>query len=305
MKITIATSQFSVSSDIDLNMRNILTQMKEAKDLGCDVIHFPEGSLSGYAGVDFFSFQDFDWDKLKECTVEIIRRAGEWGIWVVLGSAHPLSGSHKPHNSIYIINDQGQIEDRYDKQFCAGDVFETTGDLAHYSPGDHFSTFTIKGVKCGTLICHEYRYPELYRELKKKKVDFVFHSYHAGNMDTQRKREMEAQVGEEFHPLNPGKTLPEITMPSTMISYAGNNYLWISCSNTSAKESCWASFVVRPDGVIVGRLEKNQDGILITRINTEDGFYDSTRTWRDRAMKGKYFSGEKITDPRSEDRKSL
>jgi hypothetical protein len=29
---------------------------------------------------------------------------------------------------------------------------EETGDLAHYSPGNHFSVFSIRGVRCGALI---------------------------------------------------------------------------------------------------------------------------------------------------------
>jgi predicted amidohydrolase len=86
------------------------------------------------------------------------------GLRVVLVSAHPLTGRRKPHNSLYIIDDRGQIVDRYDKMFCSGDPSEKTGDLAHYTPGDHFSDFSIKGVRCGPLICHDYRYPGLYRE---------------------------------------------------------------------------------------------------------------------------------------------
>jgi predicted amidohydrolase len=178
-------------------------------------------------------------------------------------------------------------------------------DLAHFTPGDHFSIFEINGIKCSCLICHEFRYPELYRELKKAGVQIVFHSYHAGNMLGERLGFMESQVGEALFEFNPGRTIPEITMPSTMISYAANNYLWISCSNTSARQSCWASFVVRPDGVIKGKMEKNKAGILITEIDTNISFYDSTKAWRKRAMKGQYNSGELVRDTRSVNRNIL
>ena len=80
---------------------------------GARVAHFPEGSLSG-------------------CQL---------GLWVVLGSAHRLSDSHKPHNSLYIISDAGRIVERYDKRFCSGDPGGRSGDLAHYSPGGHFSVW--------------------------------------------------------------------------------------------------------------------------------------------------------------------
>jgi predicted amidohydrolase len=305
MKIKIATSQFPVSSEIGSNRQYILMQMQKAVDHGCSVIHFPEGALSGYAGIDFPSFERYNWELLKSSTLAVMQQAKALKLWVLLGSAHRLSINNKPRNSVYIINGDGKIEDRYDKQFCAGDPEGELEDLAHFSSGDHFSIFEIRGVKCSTLICHEYRYPELYRELKKRGVQIVFHSYHAGNMDTERKTFMEGQVGEENHPLNPGKTLPEITMPATMISYAANNYLWISASNTSAKESCWSSFVVRPDGVITGQLTKNEAGILITEIDPDREYYDATKHWRERAMEGVYYSGARIIDNRSEDRRSL
>lgn len=302
MKLRIATSQFSVSSNIELNRDNIIKQTKEAKEKGCDVIHFPEGSLSGYAGVDFDSFENYKWDLLKQCSQQILTLAEELGIWIIMGSSHSLTENNKPHNSLYIIDNRGRIIDRYDKLFCAGDDSNQTGDLAHYSSGNHFYVFKINGITCSVQICHDYRYPELYRELKMKGVEVVFHSYHAGNMNDERRAFMESQIGEPYFKLNFGRTYPEITMPATMVSYAANNYMWISCSNTSAKESCWASFMVRPDGVISGRLEKNVDGMLITDIDTETEYYDSTKFWRDRAINGQYYSGDKIIDKRSENR---
>ncbi|MFD2162813.1 carbon-nitrogen hydrolase family protein [Paradesertivirga mongoliensis] len=305
MKLSIATSQFPVSADIHENKENILGQMSLAKERGCNIIHFPEGSLSGYAGIDFSSFDGYNWVLLKESMLGVINAARQLSIWVVLGSSHQLTGSNKPHNSLYIITADGNIEDRYDKLFCAGNDSESQDDLAHYSSGNHFTLFVINGVKCGTLICHDFRYPELYRELKKHGVQLVFHSYHAGNIDEARRTFMESQVGDVYFNLNPGRTIPEITMPASMISYAANNHVWISCSNTSAADSCFASFMVRPDGVITGRLEKHQPGILVTEIDFEQPFYDSTKYWRNRAISGIYHSGSEISDPRSQKRQEL
>jgi predicted amidohydrolase len=305
MKLKIATSQFSVSSDVELNRDTIIRQTQEAKDKNCQIIHFPEGSLSGYAGVDFASFEGYHWDLLKQCAQKILDLAKALDIWIILGSSHQLTGTNKPRNSLYIIDNGGRIVDRYDKLFCAGDNTYQTGDLAHYSSGNHFSLFVVSGIKCSVLICHDYRYPELYRELKKQGVELIFHSYHAGNMSEQRQKLMESQIGEPYFSLNPGKTYPEITMPATMISYAGNNYVWVSCSNTSARESCWGSFIVRPDGIITGRLEKNVEGILMTEIDTAVEYYDSTKFWRKRAINGCYYSGDMVVDRRSENRNEL
>jgi len=298
MKLKIATSQFPVSADKELNRDCMLKQMKSAKQSGCDVVHFPEGSLSGYAGVDFATFDNYDWELLKQYTEEIMLFAKELRIWVIFGSAHLWANGQKPFNSVYVINNEGQIADRYDKLFCSGDAEGKTGDLAYYSSGNHFTMFTINGVNCSVQICHDYRYPELYRELKNRGAEVVFHSYHAGNLDGERLADMEAQVGEENELFNWGSTYPEITMPATMVSYAANNYVWISCSNTSAKQSCWGSFLVRPDGVITGRLHKNKEGLLIREIDTDKKFYDGSAAWRERAINGIYFSGERVKDLR-------
>lgn len=301
MPIKIATSQFPVSADIHKNKEIILAQMEQAKKLGADIIHFPEGSLSGYAGIDFQSFAGFNWEELLSASNEITQMSKKLSIWSVLGSAHRLE-KHKPHNSVYVINNKGELVDRYDKMFCAGTDQEDSEELKHFSPGDHFTTFIINGITCGIAICHEYRYPEIYRRYKQKGVKIMFHSFHAGNMQASRLSDMENQVGEEFFAFNYGRTIPEITMPATMVSYAANNYLWISCSNSSAAESCWASFMVRPDGVVTGKLVKNQESILLTEADPEKEYYDSTKHWRDRAMNGIFHSGNLVDDRRSKHR---
>jgi predicted amidohydrolase len=279
--------------------------MHQAKKRGAHVVHLCEGSLSGYAGTDFDSFHGFDWALLKSCSQQVMQLARQLRVWVLLGSSHPLSGRRKPHNCVYVINDRGEIVDRYDKRFCAGDRSGKTGDLAHYTPGDHFSAFTIRGIRCGMLICHDYRYPELYREYKKQGVQLIFHSYHAANVQPGRLRALRAQVGREFHGLNNGTTLPEITMPATMQAAAASSHLWISCSNSSARESCWPAFFVRADGVITGRLRRNRAGILISTVDPRQPLYDSTKAWRERAMRGVLHSGRPVRDHRSKNRTEL
>jgi predicted amidohydrolase len=305
MKLRVATCQFPVGSDVRMNLKYLARQIRTAKDRGADVAHFPEASLSGYAGVDFASFEGFDWPLLEECAQKVLDLARELCMWVVLGSAHRLAASHKPHNSLYVIDDQGQIVDRYDKMFCAGDRFEETDDLAHYTPGNHFSVFTIRGVRCGALICHDYRYPELYREYKRRGMQLMFHSYHAGNIPPERFRAMREVVGDGLRRLNPGATIPGITMTATMVAEAANNHVWISCPNSSARDSLWPSFFVRPDGVVTGRLRRHTAGVLVSEADTDAEIYDSTVAWRDRAMDGVLHSGTLVRDGRSDERTRL
>lgn len=305
MKLRVATSQFPVDADVERNAGHIVRQMGRAREAGAHVVHFSEGALSGYAGIDFPTFRGFDWKLLESCTIRIMEVAAELKLWVILGSSHRLTGRRKPHNCAYIISDRGQIVDRYDKRFCAGDRSERSGDLAHYTPSDHPCIFTIRGTRCAALICYDYRYPELYRDYKQKGVQLVFHSFHAGNIPPARLRAMQTRVGEQYHRLSRGSTYPEITMPATMQAAAAANHVWISCSNSSARFSCWPAFFVRADGIVTGRLRRHVPSILISTVDTRQRLYDSTQPWRSRAMRGVLHSGTTTRDPRSINRTSL
>jgi predicted amidohydrolase len=160
-------------------------------------------------------------------------------------------------------------------------------------------------VRCGALICHDYRYPELYREYLRRGVELMFHSYHAGDASPQTLALLRRRVGEEHCALNRGASLPEITMPATMQAAAACGHLWISASNTSAPESCWPAFFLRPDGVITGRLRRNRAGVLVSTVDTRARFYDGSGAWRGRALRGVLHSGSLVRDPRSRDRRSF
>ncbi len=264
--------------------------MKTAKRRGVHVAHFSEACLSGYAGVEFKSFHRFDWELLTTATRKIMALAKELRLWVILGSSHRLSGKHKPHKCLYIINDRGQLLDRYDKMFCTGDPSGKTGDLKHYTPGSHFCVFTIRGIRCGVFICFDFRYDQLYRIFCRRGVQLAFHSYHNARRDPA-----------DLRKYNIWGTI----VPATMQAYAANNHMWISANNSSHPTSCWPSFFVRPDGIITAKLANNRPGVLISRVDTAAKFYDPSEHWRHRAIRGIYHSGKLLHDPRSNRRRSL
>jgi len=292
--LKVATCQFPVSADIEQNIGWITRQMHQAARHGARVAHFPEGALSGYAGADFETFTGYDWGALDRATGRVRERAAELGIWVVTGSAHRFSELSAPHNSLYVISDGGEVTARYDKRFLGGT------DLDHYSPGSHFSTWTIDGIRCGALICYDYRFPELYRHYVTLDVQLMFHSFHAANASPERVAAIGAAIGTQHAPLNPAATLtyPGITMPAVMTASAACNNVWISCPNSSAPQSMWPAFFVRSDGITIGRLERNVAGVLISAVDTGQDLYDSTGPWRRRAIAGVLHSGELANDDR-------
>jgi predicted amidohydrolase len=268
-KIRVATCQFPVSADIKSNYQYIESQMIEAKLRKADVVHFPECALSGYPGTDMITLEGFNWVELHRMTDSVMALAKRLNIWVILGSLHKLSGTNKPHNSLYVITPEGKILDRYDKRFCTG------SDLKYSSPGDHFVTFMINGVKCGLLICYDVRFPELYREYRKLGCDVIFQSFYNAR-----------QSNGSIHP---------IIMPLSAEAHAATNYFYMSLTNSSAAES-WPCYFITPDGLVQNKLTPNIPGILISDIDISEEFYDASKEFRNDAMKGKLNSGETIDD---------
>lgn len=285
--LRVATCQFSVEPEISHNRREILRLMERACQDNADIAHFSECALPGYAGVDIPDSHSINWDELTAATRGIQQRAKELRMWVLLGSTHRLSDGHLPHNCVYVINSRGQIVNRYDKRFCTGtNGRKPTLDLQHYSPGNRDCIFRIKGLNCGVLICYDYRFPELYRELKRENVQIIFQSFHNARQTV---------VADESY--NIWKTI----VPSTMSCRAAENHFWISANNSTTRPSRWGSFAVRPDGQITGQLPVHRSGVLITEMDMRKDFFDAPGPWRESAMNGQLHSGCVVDDPRSTD----
>lgn len=305
--LRVATCQFPTCGDIAANLEWMRAQMRQAAAGGAHLAHFGEGALSGYAGADLTGFDGYDWTGLRAATEEILAEARRLRLWVIAGSAHPLGAGLKPHNSAYVIDETGRVRDRYDKRFCSGDPDGSSGDLAHYSPGDHAVTFRVRGVLCGVLICYDYRFPELHRDLLRRGVRLLLHSFHTGGLDRSRLQAITTAIGAQHAHHNEAATLtyPGVTMPAAMTTVAASDHMWVSAANSCAPQSLWPAFFVRADGITTGRLSRNTPGVLLSQVDTEAALYDSTAHWRARAAEGVLHSGTAVQHPRSRDRGSL
>lgn len=258
--LTVATCQFPVSDSITDNASYIHDYMISAKENGAQLVHFSECALSGYAGTDFMSFEGFDWDTLQCHLKSIQNLAHKLGIWTIVGSSHRSENFDKPFNCLYLINDEGQLIDRYDKRFC------TPGDLNYYTPGDHFVIFDINGIKCSLLICYDLRFPEIYRALKREGVECIFQSFYNA-------RQKEPSVHTHI-------------MRQSMQCRAATNYFWVSMCNSIAPVSPYPSCFIQPDGVIINELSFEEPSLMINTIDTRLHFYDASAPFRELAMNG-------------------
>ena len=237
MKLRVASCQFPVSADISSNARYVRRYLKKASEAGAHILHTSEASLSGYAGSDFQSFENFNWQRLRAETSRLRQLAASLSLWLVLGSAHFLDENTKPTNCLYLINPHGEIVDRYDKCMC------TLGDQKFYSAGKHFVTQSILGVKIGLAICYDVCYPQIYAAYRELGVELMLHSFYNAN-----------DRGENCLDVLNGRQVP---------TRCADNHMWAVANNSSKPYSHWGSFVARPDATIAQKLGINRAGMLL------------------------------------------
>jgi len=272
--LRIAIAQGRVSRDVRANGREIRGLMRRAAGGGARLVQFPEGAASGYAKSELTGWDEVDWPALREELEETAALAGSLGLWVVLGSAHPLTAPHRPHNSLYLISDTGALAGRYDKRRCSHT--EITG---WYSPGEAPLTFSVDGFTFGCSICIEIVFPELFAEYEALGVDAVLVSAYSRDP--------------VFGALARG--------------HAAATCLWISLAIPAQCSAGQPATLVGPNGHVLaeGGRDGETDLVFATLDRGDPAFaiaLEKARPWRRTARLGEIYVSRRVDDPRSRDR---
>lgn len=295
MKLNVATCQFPVSGQLTDDLRYILDLMSDAADAGAEAVHFGECALGGYAGADIESYDRYDWQLDRQCKQEILRHANRLGVWAIVGGVHQLEPEFPPHNSVWVIDGQGQCVDRYDKvirpRLNPAELRTASGDARHFSSGTGTIQFTINDICCSVLICSDFRLPQLYMNIKRNHhAQLVFHSFHNGGFTSERMAETGNPWGD--------------VVPAMLQSYGAVYDVWISASNTSRQESCWGAFWVTPDGRIQESMPRNESGFILNTVDTDTSFYRSP-AWNEESSSELYNNPYVRNSQRSKNRTEL
>lgn len=271
MKLRIATTQPTASIDVRHNGRKVRELMRQAAAAHAKLLHFPEGFLSGYAKEQIADWDDVDWSAVREELDQVAELAAELGMWVVLGSAHPLTPPHRPHNSLYVISDQGRVVARYDKRFCSN-----TEITSFYSPGFEPVVFDVDGFRFGCAICIEVNFPQLFAEYERLGVDCLLLS--AWPVDS-------------------------IFFTKARGHAAINNY-WLSLSVPEQSADLMRSAVIGPEGSRLASVDAPAEMVVVTLDRDAPEFHialDLARPWRAVANQGDIYRSRRVDDPRSAD----
>lgn len=255
----IATAQMSISPDVKANGDVIRSMIKQAKSNNARLIHFPEGALSGYVKTQIKSWRDVNWPTLNAELAHIARVARDYNIWVVLGANHRLTPPNRPHNSLYVISDQGQFVARYDKQICSH-----TEISSWYSPGGKAVVFEVDGYRFGCALCIEIHFPELFSNYEQRGIDCMLFSAYSDDSIFSVKAQ----------------------------AHASNYCYWFSLSVVSNRDL--ASQFIGPTGTSLDTCEPSKDGLIFNNLDKADKRWDVpltyARPWRRAARTGDIYA---------------
>lgn len=138
-----------VVGDLRENASKILDNYNQAVEAGCDVVAFPELSITGYPPEDLVLKQGFVAENTKVLG-EILKSIGD--TFAIIGFVDQGKNSDEIYNAAAICQNQ-RIVGVYRKHLLPNyNVFD---EQRYFTPGMHHPLFTIKGACVGVTICED------------------------------------------------------------------------------------------------------------------------------------------------------
>ncbi|MBX4865934.1 carbon-nitrogen hydrolase family protein [Rhizobium bangladeshense] len=264
--------------------QEIRRQMRQARESGARLVHFPEGTICapnkrimsevGPREIGASDWRRFEWGVLREELDATRSLARELGLWAVIGSAHQLTAPHRPHSSLYVVSDRGELVTRYDER-----LLSNTKISFMYTPGSIPVTFEVDGIRFGCSLGMECHFPEIFSEYERLDAHCVLFSTTGGVPANDAAFAAEAQ------------------------GHASTNRYWVSFSLSThpGLADPAVSGIVAPGGRWAAQCQA--DGMpAIALADIDDNPGDLSRPWRRKARSGLYEPHRVEGDPRSDAR---
>jgi predicted amidohydrolase len=254
--------------------------MREARAAGARLLHLPEGAtcspskrIMSSTGPEIIGPADWsrcDWATLREELEDIRALAKDIGLWVAFGSVHQLSEPHRPHLSLYVVSDTGDLVTRYDER-----LLSNTKVSFMYTPGSAPVTFEVDGVRFGCTLGMEAHYPESFIDYERRGVDCVLFSTTGG-----------------------------MAFAAEILGHAASNSYWASIAVHADQSHEAPSGIAAPNGSWAARCPADgTPGFAMAEITIDPS--DPARPWRRTARSGLYEPHQVADDPRSLGRQSF
>src|SRR5437660_3955768 len=157
MKIAVAQISCSLG-DSEANLAKVHDLSRTAKDVGAELIVFPEVTDTGYS-MPVIQKHAGHWKNGFVPGLQEI--ASELSVAIVSGVSELDKSSI--YNSQILVDAKGDIVAKYRKThlYAVAPVEEQTC----FAPGDAFASFALGDLRFGLSICYDLRFPEMFRKL--------------------------------------------------------------------------------------------------------------------------------------------
>ena len=240
--------QLSSGENYQENLKKYLYFLKKAIYKGADLILTPEMSSIVTSNKKIllknaYSMKDDIFIKETKILCKKFKK------WILIGSL-PIREGNKLKNRSIMVNSSGKIISYYDK-INMFDVKiekkESHKESKTYKAGKKITSAKLPWGNIGFTICFDLRFPELYRALSKKKLNFI-------------------SVPSAFTKIT-GKKHWHTLLKARAIE----NFCYIFApaqtgKNTKNRETYGHTVIISPDGKII-KEKKSGEGIIFAKIN--------------------------------------
>ena len=279
-RFTVALAQTRVLGDKQENLKQASLTVEKARDLGAEIICFPELFLTRY----FCQTENTECFELAEtvpgpATERLGREAKKNELFIVC-PVFEKRASGVYHNSLVLLNPAGEISGVYRKMHIPDDPGYY--EKFYFAPGDTgFSCFDAGFAKMGALICWDQWYPEAARIVSLKGADIIFYP---------------TAIGWRTDEDEPSKNIQLDAWKTVQRAHAVSNGVYVAAVNRVGFEESpegekgtefWGnSFVCDPRGVVTREASGEKEELLLAEIDLEI-LEETRRNWpflRDRRI---------------------